>query len=115
MLGLVIALTVAGGVLPLWAVARAVDAARMKYGVLDQQLSEIDAILEASRTNGETTERTTARMYAVREPTIRSFGQQMYTAETVERTLYDQLRRPAYTAALGVLCGMTGSLLSLAL
>jgi hypothetical protein len=114
-LWVVIALTALGGLLPLVALWNAGKKAGKKYGELDRQLREIDAILEASRTNDEGNETTTQRLHAVRQPTITSYGQQKYTAEIAERTLYDELRRPAITAAVGVVLATLGSLLSLCL
>ncbi len=109
-----IVLLVLGGVLPIAALIRAWRVTKRRHEALNDDLSRIHAIAEAHPEPRDAT----SRMYAVREPT--STGPTvLYANEEIERAILkaamDDLKGPAGVAAIGVICGMAGSLLSLAL
>lgn len=106
MLWVVVAFTVAGGVLPVLAIGKAVVTAHRRYKDLDDDLRKIDALVDSGGPFEE--------MLAVRQTRLRA-GTLAWAPDVAERTLFEELRRPAILAAVGVLCGMTGSLLSLTL
>jgi hypothetical protein len=73
---------------------------------LDGDLRKIDSLLHSGGTFEE--------MLAVRPSRLHA-GTIAWAPDMAERTIFNELRRPAILAGVGVLCGMTGSLLSLAL
>jgi hypothetical protein len=105
-LALVITLTVAGGVLPIAAIGRAVYTAHHRYRDLDDDLRRIEEVMHSG---GSFEEMETIR------PTRLRMGLLGWARDVAERTLFQELRRPAILGAVGVLAGMAGSLLSLTL
>jgi hypothetical protein len=105
-LALVITLTLAGGVLPVLAITRAVVTAHRRYKDLDADLRRIDAVMHSGGSFEE--------MEAVRPSRLRA-GTIAWAPDVAERTFFHELRRPAILGAVGVLAGMAGSLLSLTL
>ncbi|MCE7079981.1 hypothetical protein LZF96_07305 [Streptomyces sp. ST2-7A] len=103
----------AGGLLPISAVIWGWLAIRKEYRSLVEDLTKIDAIIEAP--DGEH-EKKDAAMNAVRQPKF-NFGRLMYTYEWVQRLILGQvmsdLRGPAWLAGVGVALGATASIWSL--
>lgn len=106
MLWLVVALYIVGGVLPVTAITRAVWTAHRRFKNLDDDLRRIDELLHNGGTFDE--------MIAVRPSRLRA-GTIAWAPDVAERTLFEELRRPAILAGVGVVAGMAGSLLSLTL
>ncbi len=110
LLALAIALTVAGGVLPIVGILTAWARTRRTLRALDADLTEIDRLSAAGAD--------TAAINAVR-PSTTTWTHASYQHEHTERAILtsarDDLRGPAILAGIGALCGMAGSLLSLGL
>lgn len=116
MIAVVIALYIAGGVLPLAGLAWAFWKANRQYQKLKRKLRFINRIV--ARTGPEPTQeniREWLKIYGMEAPQAGHPAKWMYAPEIAQKAMWDELRRPAYLAGAGVLVGTMGSLLSLTL